>query len=123
MATPAKNAKKPAIKTTAKKTVAPRKTSSKTVKTTVKAPSKKQREIEHRSFRPSKENTPFMTFQFTKQSLYWLILSVLVLGLGAWVMYLNIQIQNIYDQVEMNTYLHETYTIPEHANKTPAAQQ
>lgn len=103
MATPTK---KTATKTVAKKPAATR-------KTTTKSAAKKQKAVTHQSFRPSKESTPFMTFQFTQQSLYWLILSVLVLALGAWVMYLNIKIQDIYDQVELNTYLHETYAVPQ----------
>ena len=111
----ATSTKKPAAKATAKKSATSRKATAKT--STVK-----QTAAEHLSFRPTKETTPFMTFQLTKQSLYWLILSVLVLGLGTWVMYLNIKIQNIYDQVEMNTYLHETYTIPQSTDNKPAQQ-
>lgn len=105
--------KKPAAKTPAKKPTAVR-------KTTVKATPKKQKIVEHRSFRPAQENTPFMTFQFTKQSVYWLVLSVLVLALGAWVMYLNVKIQSIYDQVEMNTQMYENYVIPAEKAATDA---
>lgn len=94
--------KTPAVrKSTAKRTVA-----------------KKHTAVELRSFRPAVEKTPFMTFTFTRQSLYWLILSGLVLALGSWVMYLNVKIQSMYDQVELNTYLHETYTIPQNVNRT-----
>lgn len=108
--------KKTGTKTVAKKPAVARKTTTKaaaTRKSNVKSAAKKHKAVTHQSFRPSKESTPFMTFQFTQQSLYWLILSVLVLALGAWVMYLNIKIQDIYDQVELNTYLHETYTVPQ----------
>lgn len=119
--------KKTATKTVAKKPAAKRKTTTKaatTRKSSVKPAAKKQKEVIHQSFRPTKDSTPFMTFQFTKQSLYWLILSVLVLALGAWVMYLNIKIQDIYDQVELNTYLHETYTVPQKdkPTATPTAE-
>lgn len=108
--------KKTATKPTAKKPSAARKPSTKPT-------AKKTKAVAERSFRPTKETTPFMTFAFTRQSLYWLILSILVLALGAWVMYLNIKIQAIYDQVELNTYLHETYTIPQRdAASKPAAQ-
>lgn len=106
--------KKTATKTAAKKPASAR-------KSTTKPAVKKQKAVTHQSFRPTKENTPFMTFQFTQQSVYWLILSVLVLALGAWVMYLNVKIQDIYDQVELNTYLHETYTLPEKAAPTTTA--
>ncbi len=100
--------KKSAAKSTAKKPTMTR-------KSTNKPAAKKQKIVAEQSFRPTKDSTPFMTFQFTRQSIYWLILSVLVLALGAWVMYLNVKIQDIYDQVELNTYLHETYTLPEKA--------
>ncbi len=121
MATTTKKAatKKPATrKTTAKATKASIKP-----KAAVKASTKKQKVVEEQSFRPTKDTTPFMTFKFTRQSLYWLILSVLVLVLGAWVMYLDTKIQDIYDQVELNTYLHETYTIPDHEKKVQTPQQ
>jgi hypothetical protein len=72
------------------------------------------------SFRRYDDSTPFMTFKFTQQSAYWLILSVIVLALGAWVMYLNVQIQNLYDQVEINTALSQQYSMPA-AEKAPAA--
>jgi hypothetical protein len=112
--------KKPATKTTVKKPTATR-------KVTTKKPVKKTKVVAERSFRPSQEKTPFMTFKFTEQSVYWLILSVLVLALGAWVMYLNVKIQNIYDQVEQNTQLHESYITTGELNKksatdTPAAE-
>ena len=101
--------KKPATKatTTRKPTVKA------AAKTPVRKPAAKKPAVAAtQSFRPSSEKTPFMTFTFTMQSVYWLILSVLVLALGAWVMYLNVQIQEIYDQVEINTQLNETYLLP-----------
>jgi hypothetical protein len=114
MATPTK---KSAAKSTPKKPAVARKTTAKPA--AKKLAVKKQKVVAEQSFRANKETTPFMTFQFTQQSLYWLILSVLVLALGSWVMYLNVKIQNIYDQVELNTYLHETYTIPQKDKSTP----
>lgn len=121
--------KKPASKTTAAKAapktkvVAAKTTARKT--TTKKSPAKKQQATSASLFRPTKEQTPFLSFAFTTQSLYWLILSVLVLGLGAWVMYLNVKIQDIYDQVEINTQLSESYVRPlaeKAKTATPAAQ-
>lgn len=103
--TKATTAHKPAAKTTPK--------------TTRKPAAKKQAAAVVQSFRPAKEKVPFMTFNFTIQSAYWLILSGLVLALGAWVMHLNVQIQEIYDQVEINTQLNESYVIPS-IEKTPS---
>jgi uncharacterized protein HemX len=81
-------------------------------KTVRKSTTKKQPVVAEQSFRLAPEKVPFMTFNFTIQSAYWLVLSALILGLGAWVMYLNVQIQNIYDQIELNTQLSETYLSP-----------
>jgi len=118
--------KKPATKTTAAKATpkaklvatktAPRKTTAK------KAATNKTQAVAANPFRPTKEQTPFLSFTFTTQSLYWLILSALVLALGAWVMYLNVKIQDIYDQVEINTQLSESYVKPM-AEKAKAATQ
>ena len=67
-------------------------------KVTKKAPKK----LGYRTLRQSKSDVPFMTFQLTAQSVYWLILSMLVLALGLWVMALNVRIENIYNQIDVN---------------------
>lgn len=99
--------KKPAAKKTAPKAksaaarpaaakakpAAARRTTKKTVKKTA-AP---------RSFQKTGEAVPFLTFKPTVQTVYWLVLGVLVLALGAWVMYLNVKVQDIYDQIDANT--------------------
>lgn len=48
-------------------------------------------------------SSSFISFQFTQQSVYWIILSVLVLALGAWVMYLTVKVNNIYDDMDAVT--------------------
>lgn len=53
-----------------------------------------------RSFRPSTSTRPFFTFQFTEQTVYWLILSVIVLLLGLWVIDINNKVQMIYDEID-----------------------
>jgi hypothetical protein len=45
------------------------------------------------SFAISKTNKPFMTFQFTEQTVYWVILLALIAILFMWV--LNIQIDTL----------------------------
>ena len=54
-----------------------------------------------RTFRRSDEST-FITFSFTRQTLYWLIIAVMVVGLAAWVLYLQLQIIDIYNSIEIN---------------------
>lgn len=80
-----------------KKTATTRKTPTKTRK---KASTKKQPVL--RSFRSYHDDTPFLTLKFTRQSLYWLILSLVILTMGLWVLYLNIKIQDIYNRIDMN---------------------
>lgn len=63
---------------------------------------------EMRSFKRVPDTEPFLTFRITHQTVYWLILCALVLGLGIWVTYLNIQVQQIYDQIDRNGALQET---------------
>lgn len=55
------------------------------------------------SFRPARSTEPFFTFKITRQTVYWLILSVIVIGLAVWVLQLNARIQSIYDQIEQNS--------------------
>ena len=90
MATAKKSAKKPIVKR------APSKSASATKVTTRKATSD---EMEMRSFRRAKAEA-FFTFRITRQTLYWSILCAAVLALGIWVMSINIQVQNIYDQID-----------------------
>lgn len=77
-------------------------------KKSVKKPAHKKaasHKAKHRplvSFRIDNETTPFLTFRLTRQSLYWFIFSVAILGLGIWVLLLNIKIVQIYDQIQMN---------------------
>lgn len=64
-----------------------------------------------RSFKPVPDTEPFFTFRITHQTVYWFILSMLVLALGIWVTYLNIKVQQIYDQVDRTTALQETQLV------------
>ena len=48
------------------------------------------------------DDKPFLTFRVTRQTLYWLIFSVAILGLGLWVLNLNMQVLSLYDQIDNN---------------------
>ena len=54
------------------------------------------------SFHLAKADQPFMTFKITVQTVYWLILSGVVLLLGIWMIIINQRVQAIYDQVELS---------------------
>lgn len=64
----------------------------------------------HRTLRVTRETTPFFTFRMTRQSLYWLIFSLAILGLGSWTLYLNLRIIEIYDQIDHNNLTVDSLT-------------
>lgn len=64
-----------------------------------------------RSFRPAKSDEPFFTFRITHQTLYWLILAVIVVSLAAWVLSISIKVQGIYDQIDATTRATENMQI------------
>ena len=64
-----------------------------------------------RSFRPAKPDEPFFTFRITHQTVYWLILAVIVVSLAAWVLSISIKVQNIYDQIDATTRATENLRI------------
>jgi hypothetical protein len=53
-----------------------------------------------RSLQLAKSDRPFMSFSFTTDTLYWLILCVVVLLLGIWILTLTIRVQDIYNQID-----------------------
>ena len=56
-----------------------------------KATAKKQK-TEYTSFKLSQEKTPFFTFKITDQTVYWLVLSVVVFLLALWVLHLHLEL-------------------------------
>lgn len=99
-----KQAKKAPVKRAAAKPVS---------KTTVRT--KKAVAPEMRSFRATRTSEPFFTFRITHQTFYWLILAVLVVGLGAWVMSISIKVQHIYDQIDAaNQSIYSLPTVTTH---------
>ncbi len=67
---------------------------------TKKKTSSAKKTTEPRSFRVSQPTGPFFSMQTSQQTVYWLILGVLVLGLGIWVTYLSMQVQQVYDRID-----------------------
>lgn len=95
MATTKKSASSTKKRTTVKKSV---------VKTPV--------EPSVRSLRRSVDDTPFFTVRFSHQTVYWLILAALVIGLAAWVLQLSIKIQDIYNQIDIVETSDSSMTLP-----------
>lgn len=53
------------------------------------------------SLRCVPRDEPFMTFRINRQTIYWLILGAMVISLATWVLAISIEVQNIYDQVDV----------------------
>ena len=96
-------AKKPVKKTTAKSQAAtkPKKVTNK------KQPSQQ-------SFHKCPETQPFMTFKITSQTVYWLIICVLVFLVGIWLIKMQNDIMSLYDQVDAMRAEEQTLDIRVH---------
>lgn len=70
-------------------------------------PSKKSAKVQGlRSFKRSPETSPFLTFRITYQTAYWLILCLFILGVGIWIVTINMKAQKVYDDaaaIELGT--------------------
>ena len=84
----------------AKKT-APKRKATATKRNTTPRHARKSRAM--KSLRVSRTDRPFMTFSFTEQTVYWLIILAMVVGLVAFVLHAESKINAIYDQVDANT--------------------
>lgn len=92
----------PAKKTTTKKTVAQKAPVKKTSPKKAPAKAVTKKSVEPQSFRltPNAEN--FFAFRPSIQTVYWLVLSGIVLALGVWVILLTARVQSLYDQIDSN---------------------
>ncbi len=52
-----------------------------------------------KSFKISKEPTPFVSFRVTDQTVYWSILLILILILALWVLQIQINISDVLNQI------------------------
>jgi hypothetical protein len=83
-----------------------------TKKTTKKAPSVKKTTVTRKKSVASKksglstqvglkaETAPFMTFKPTSQTLYWIVLGLVVIAFTMWLMNLQDSVQSLYDEVD-----------------------
>lgn len=91
-------------KTTPKKTTAAAKKTTTAVRK--KSPAKrkaasKPKVVPMQSFRVYHDPQPFMTFQITKQTLYWLVIAAISISFTAWILKFQSDINEIYTQIEM----------------------
>jgi hypothetical protein len=83
--------------------------------TTKKAPAKKKTTVTSKKASSSaktsvlsgvtlrKEQEDFMTFRITRETIYWMILGLVVILFTIWLMRLQADIQSLYDQIDLNT--------------------
>lgn len=98
MATKSASKQSAAKKTTTKKAAAKR-PSARKVAPTKRASAKSQMV---KSFHVEPSSTPFLTIAITRQTLYWGILSAAVLALGMWIIYLQNEVNKIYDAIDVS---------------------
>jgi hypothetical protein len=94
-------ATKKSTKTTVKKSTkasAARKT--KAVKAPVKRKTASKKKPAIKSFRVSPRDEPFMSMSLTRQSLYWVVLGIVVIAFAVWILKLQSDIQDIYDSID-----------------------
>lgn len=77
-------------------------TSKKLPKKSPKKPSttvKKRKTLKHESFKLSQEQVPFLTFRFTEQTFYWVILLAMILALALWVYNIQLKTTDILNSI------------------------
>lgn len=92
--------KTPAKKAPVKKASTPRKSTAKK-SSAKKSVSSRATLRRHVSLQP--EDSAFMTFRITKQTLYWLVLGAVVIMFTLWLTKLQADIQDLYDQIDAST--------------------
>ena len=88
---------------TAKRATTAKSTVSKKTAKVVKKPAKKSskaKAAEVKSFKRCSEQQPFMTLKFTNQTIYWLIICVMAFTLGTWILKVQHDVLDLYDQVD-----------------------
>ena len=88
-----------------KKTLVKRATTSSrsaTSKASVRRSVSKNPPVKPQSFKLAKETQPFTSFKITEQTVYWLVFTGVVLFFGLWILNINLQVQELYDQIDQN---------------------
>lgn len=95
MATKSQSTRKkaPAKKTTTKKATPARSTASTRVRT--------KRAKAMQSFKVTTPDESFFTFRITKQTVYWIILMVAVAACTLWILKLQSDVNELYDQIQL----------------------
>ena len=92
--------KAPAKKTAVKKT-APKKTTAR--KSAAKRSSKKT-PVFSQSFKVANEETPFLTFKITRQTVYWVILVAFIIFVQLWIISLQVEVAGLLEAQQRLIY-------------------
>lgn len=79
-------------------------TSSKSKTTRSRAKKASASEEAYQSFKLAKPQNSFFSFCVTRQTLYWLIIALIILILGMWLIHVQIDAYKIYDEIEKAAY-------------------
>ena len=60
----------------------------------------KPKKVQLESFKIQKESKPFMSFKVTEQTVYWLVVVLLIFLLGIWVLNIQMDLSKLLDQIE-----------------------
>jgi len=60
----------------------------------------KPKTVKLESFKIQKETGPFMSFKITEQTVYWLVVVLMVFLLGIWVLNIQMDLSELLDQIE-----------------------
>lgn len=72
---------------------------------------------EYQSFQLSQSKEPFMTFRITRQTLYWLILGVVVLLFSWYTLSVSQSIEDIYNQIDEIRLTEESIVLEPNTNE------
>lgn len=71
-----------------------------TAKTTAKKKSAATKTPNYETLKLTKKDVPFFKTNLTVQTFYWTIIAFLILILGLWIINLQYEVQNLYNQLE-----------------------
>ena len=98
--------------TTTKKPSTPKKRTSTAKTTRTRSTPTKAASAATRTQAKTYDDSPFMTFRITRQTIYWGILCAIVLALALWVVDINDRVMRIYDQIDQTTLEDQEVSIP-----------
>lgn len=92
--------KAPVKKTVAKKTTATKKVVPAKKTTAKRKPTKKASKSHYESFKVATDVPPFLSFKITQQTIYWVILSSVIIFFQLWIIRMQYDVVTILEEIE-----------------------